>query len=305
MYADCYNAGMRIAKFTGLFVVAFLSIMTADDYMHSVAEWRAQHEAELKADDGWLTVVGLEWLKEGENRVGSNPAFEVKLPKSAPDRVGTIVVTSGKAHFIPDKAAHVTFNGAPATETDLKPDTTPQYDKLAVGRVKFFVIQRENRLGVRIKDNASAARTAFTGLRWYPVDPTWKVQAKYVPFDKPRKVAFDTIAGVKEEDESPGYVTFTRDGREYRMEPVVDGNDLWFVMRDGTSGKSTYGASRFLYAPAPKTGLKQAGTVEIDFNRAENPPCVFTDFATCPLPPPQNRLTLAVTAGEQMYGKQH
>ena len=131
------------------------------------------------------------------------------------------------------------------------------------------------------------------------------MQAKFIPFDKPRKVMFDTLAGVKEEDESPGYVTFTRGGMEYRLEPVLDDGELWFIMRDGTSGKATYGASRFLYAALPKGGVKQAGTVEIDFNKAENPPCVFTDFATCPLPPPQNRLSLAVTAGEQMYGKQH
>jgi uncharacterized protein (DUF1684 family) len=171
--------------------------------------------------------------------------------------------------------------------------------------VKFIIIKREDKMGVRIKDNDSAARREFTGLKWYPVDPSWRVTAKYVPFDKPHTVTFDTAVGLKEQDESPGYVTFQRDGKEYRMEPVLDDNDLWFVMRDQTSGKTTYGASRFLYAEMPKGGVKQAGTVEIDFNRAENPPCVFTDFATCPLPPPQNRLPLAVTAGEQMYGKRH
>ena len=163
----------------------------------------------------------------------------------------------------------------------------------------------KDKLGVRIKDNDSAARREFTGLKWYPPDPSWRVQAKFVPWDKPHAVTFDTAVGVKETDESPGYVTFQRDGKEYRLEPVVDDNELWFVMRDQTSGKTTYGASRFLYAAMPKDGVKRAGTVEIDFNRAENPPCVFTDFATCPLPPPQNRLPLAVTAGEQMYGKQH
>jgi uncharacterized protein (DUF1684 family) len=296
---------MRIAKLVFWTAATFAGCLTASDYAQSVAEWRMQREARLKAEDGWLTVVGLDWLKEGENRVGSNPSFEVRLPKTAPDRVGTITVKNGKARFKPEKAAGVTLNGAPAAEADLKADTTPKYDVLAVGRVKFFVIQRENKLGVRIKDNDAAARREFTGLRWYPVDASWKVQAKFIPFDKPRQVTFDTAVGVKEQDESPGYVTFTRGGKEYRLEPVLDDDELWFVMRDGTSGKTTYGASRFLYAALPKGGVKQAGTVEIDFNKAENPPCVFTDFATCPLPPPQNRLNLAVTAGEQMYGKQH
>jgi uncharacterized protein (DUF1684 family) len=274
-------------------------------YLRSIAEWRSQEEAKLKADDGWLTVVGLDWLKQGENRVGSNPNYEIRLPKTAPDRVGTLTLRAGQVRFRPEKGAAVTFNGAPAVETELKPDITPRYDKLAIGRVKFFIIQREQRFGVRIKDNDSAARRAFTGLKWFSVDESWRVQAKYVPYDKPRKVTFDTLAGVKEEDVAPGFVTFQRGGREYRMEPVLDGTDFWFVMRDATSGKTTYSASRFLYAPMPKTGIARPGTLEIDFNKAENPPCVFTDYATCPLPPPQNRLPLAVTAGEMMYGKRH
>ena len=277
----------------------------ADDYQRTLTEWRAQREAKLKADDGWLTVVGLTWLKDGENRVGSNSTFEVQLPKSAPDRVGTLTVKAGKVRFRPEKSVAVTMNGIPAVESDLKPDVDAHYDRLAVGRVKFFIIKREDKLGVRIKDNDSAARREFSGLKWYPVDPSWRIQAKYIPFDKPHSVTFDTAVGVKEQDESPGYVTFQRGGKEYRLEPVVDDNELWFVMRDQTSGKTTYGASRFLYAEMPKGGVKQPGTVEIDFNKAENPPCVFTDYATCPLPPPQNRLPLAVTAGEQMYGKRH
>ncbi len=289
-----------------LVIVAALSGYAADPaYQRSIAEYRAQTEAKLKADEGWLTVVGLDWLKEGENRVGSNPSFEVRLPKAAPDRVGTLTLKGGKVRFRPERGVAVTFNGVPAVETELKPDITPQYDKLAAGRIKFFIIQREQRFGVRIKDNNSAARREFSGLKWYPVDESWKVSAKYVPYEKPHKFAFETLAGLKEEAESPGYVTFQRAGKEYRMEPVLDGTDFWFVMRDQTSGKTTYGASRFLYAPVPKSGITRPGALEIDFNKAENPPCVFTNYATCPLPPPRNRLPLAVTAGEMMYGRRH
>jgi len=275
------------------------------DYHRVITDWRARQEAKLKADNGWLTVVGLHWLKEGENRVGSNPSFEVPLPKSVPDRVGTIVVKQGKARFRPAPGVPVVFNGKPAVETDLKPDTDPKYDVLDIGRVRFFIIKREDRLGVRVKDNDSAARREFTGLVWYPIDPSWRIQATYIPYDKPHPVTFDTAVGVKEQDQCPGYVTFERNGKEYRFEPVVDDGQLWFVMRDLTSGKTTYGASRFLYADPPKDGLQKKGAVVLDFNKAENPPCVFTDFATCPLPPPQNRLQLAVTAGEKMYGAQH
>ena len=122
---------------------------------------------------------------------------------------------------------------------DLKTDVTPDYDRLALGRVKFFVIERENRFGVRVKDNDSEARKKFAGLRWYPVDPSWKIKAKFIP--SPHQVTFDTEVGVKEKDDSPGYVTFTRGGQEYKMEPVKEDDDLWFVFRDQTSGKTTYG----------------------------------------------------------------
>jgi len=282
---------MTSMRRAGLVAIAVAAI-AADSgaYQREIAKFRAERETKLKADDGWLTVVGLHWLKNGINTVGSDPYTDAPLPKSAPPMVGTIVLSKGKVHFKP-------ASGVQLKEMDLKTDVTPQYDRLTLGRVKFFVIEREDRFGVRVKDNDSEARRKFTGLRWYPVDPSWKVKAKFTP--SPHDVFFDTEVGVKEKDQSPGYVTFTRGGKEYKMEPVTEDDHLWFVFRDQTSGKTTYAASRFLYVPVPKDGF-----VEIDFNKAENPPCVFTDYATCPLPTPQNRLQLAVTAGEQMYYRQ-
>jgi uncharacterized protein (DUF1684 family) len=269
-------------------VFAAITLAAADSaYQREIAQWRAQREAKLKADDGWLTVVGLHWLHEGVNTVGSDPNADAPLPASLPARVGTITLSKGKAHFKPS-------GGVPLKEMDLKTDVTEQYDRLALGRVKFFVIERETKFGVRVKDNDSEARKKFTGLRWYPVDPAWNIKAKFIP--SPHQVSFDTEVGVKEKDDSPGYVTFARAGQQYKMEAVKEDDDLWFVFRDQTSGKTTYGASRFLYTPFPKDGF-----VEMDFNKAENPPCMFTDYATCPLPTPQNRLRLAVTAGEQTY----
>jgi len=269
-------------------VFAAVSLFAADSgYQREIAQWRAEREAKLKADDGWLTVVGLHWLHEGVNTVGSDPNADAPLPASLPARVGTITLSKGKVHFKP-------AGGVQLKEMDLKTDVTEQYDRLALGRVKFFVIERETRFGVRVKDNDSEARKKFTGSRWYPVDPTWNIKAKFV--SSPHQVSFDTEVGVKEKDDSPGYVTFTRGGQQYKMEAVKEDDDLWFVFRDQTSGKTTYGASRFLYTPFPKDGF-----VEMDFNKAENPPCMFTDYATCPLPTPQNRLQLAVTAGEQTY----
>ncbi len=267
-----------------------------DEYARQIAKFQAAREAELKADDGWLTVVGLDWLKEGVNRVGSEAGAEVQLPPVAPKRAGIITLKSGQASFSPDLQAIVTLNGQPTKAGPLRTDR----DILAVGRIKFFVIKRPDGLAVRVKDNDSATRREFTHLRWFPVDPAWRFEARYTEFEQPETIMLDTLAGGRQQHSSPGYVTFTKDGKEYRLDPVLEGDRLFFVIRDQTSGKSTYGGARFVYTSLPKDGK-----VILDFNQAINPPCAFTAFATCPLPPPQNRLPMPVTAGEMNYGAQH
>jgi len=279
-----------------LAMTSALALAADDDYARQIAQFQAAREAELKADDGWLTVVGLHWLKEGLNRVGSEKGIEVQLPSSAPKRVGTITLKSGAATFVPDAQAGVTMNGQPATTGPLRTDR----DVLVVGRVKFFLIQRPDGLAVRVKDNDSATRREFTHLRWFPVDPAWRFEARYTEFEQPETIMLDTLAGGRQQHSSPGYVTFTKNGKEYRLDPVLEGNRLFFIIRDQTSGKSTYGGARFVYTVLPKDGK-----VTLDFNQAINPPCAFTAFATCPLPPPNNRLPIAVTAGEMNYGEQH
>jgi hypothetical protein len=272
-------------------LTAGLLALAADPsaYEREIAAWRAAREARLTADDGWLTVAGLHWLHDGVNRAGSDARLEVPLPAAAPAIVGAFTLAKGKVRFTPAP-------GVPLKEMVLKPDTQPDYDVLTLGRIKLHVLQRDGRFAVRVRDNDSPARKQFSGLKWYPVDPSWKIRAKFVKWDRPRTLVFDTEVGLKEREPSPGYVVFERAGKPYRLEPVADGDSLFFVMRDATSGKTTYAASRFLYTDAPRDGF-----VELDFNQAENPPCVFTDYATCPLPPRQNRLSLAITAGEMMY----
>jgi hypothetical protein len=235
----------------------------------------------------------LDWLKEGENRVGADPSNEVPLPPgSAPRSVATISLRGGKALLHPAPGVALTLNGKPATETVLREDD----DILAINHLKFYVIRRGDRTGIRLKDNDSATRKHFRELSWYSIDPAWRVQAKYTPWDKPHSLVFHNTIGQEESEPSPGYVTFQKDGREFRLEPVLDDGELFFVLRDQTSGKTTYGASRFLYAKQAKNGV-----VWLDFNKAESPPCAFTAYATCPLPPPQNRLALAIDAGEKKY----
>jgi uncharacterized protein len=270
-------------------LMAIIPAMAAD-YARQIADFRAERERSIAGPDGWATLVGLDWLKPGLNRVGSDPESEVPLPSSVPARVGTIVLKDGRADFRPAPGVKI-----PAQE--LKEDATV----LAIGTVKFFLIRRGDKFGIRVKDSDARTRKEFTHLSWYPVDPSWRIEAKFTPWDKPRTLKFDTVIdGLQEEDASPGFVAFVKDSREYKLDAVTDEGELFLIFRDQTSGKSTYPAARFLYAELPKN-LKSASMVALDFNKAINPPCVFTPYATCPLPPPQNRLPLAVTAGELMY----
>jgi uncharacterized protein (DUF1684 family) len=274
-----------------------LGAMPVQTYRSEVDEWRQKREEALKADNGWLTLTGLTWLKEGTNSVGSDPDGEVVLPASTPAKVGTITLKGGRAHFSAAAGVPVAINGKPALSADLKSDagnTDP--DLVTLGSVQFFIIHRGTRDAVRIKDNNSEARRSFTGCRWYPVKPEWRIEARFVKWDKPKRMVFDTAVGEKEEDESPGYAEFTWRGQVYRLEATVEGPDLFIVFRDKTAGKTTYPASRFL-----KTQMPVGDKVVLDFNKAYNPPCVFTPYATCPLPVLENRLGIAIEAGELMY----
>jgi uncharacterized protein (DUF1684 family) len=279
-------------------IAAIFAFLVMTPYQLQVEQWRAEHQREIAKDFGWLTVVGLDWLKEGDNRVGADPSDEVVLPPgSAPQRVAVISWHAGKAILHPVPGVPLMLNGKPVTVAPLREDN----DVLAINHLQFFLILRGDRAGIRLKDNDSAARKHFPGLSWYPADPSWRIQAKFTPWPAPHALSFHNTIGQEEHEASPGYATFQKDGREFRLEPMLDDGKLFFVIRDETSGKTTYGASRFLYAE-PATN----GVVVLDFNKAENPPCAFTSYATCPLPPPQNRLALAITAGEKKYaGSDH
>ncbi len=255
-------------------LVAFLVAVStcAEDgaYQASIAAWRQQKDKELRADNGWLTVSGLVWLKEGANRVdGASGVFELH---------------GAKAVYRPGQGAPV----------EMKEKIT-----VAEGARTFSVIERGGRYGVRVKDNKSKRRAEFAGQRWFPVRESYRVTARFVAYPQPRQVPILNIIGNRLQMPSPGYVIFKLDGRELRLEPVVEEGEkeLFFIFRDQTAGKETYGAGRFLYTPLPRDGK-----VELDYNKAENRPCAFTTYATCPLPPKQNILPLGIPAGEIFTG---
>ncbi len=277
-----------------------------DTFQKELAEWKAGRSERLHSPTGWLTLIGLDWLKEGDNAVGSAPDAVVKLPADrAPARAGRLTLAGGKVTFTPETKVAFTVDGKPLTApVELRSDEHAAEPSLvALGSVSFFVISRNGRLGVRVRDSASPTRTAFTGVESFPPDPTWRVDARFEPYPPGRTLQVPTILGTVDSMAEPGAVVFEHDGKSYRLDTVLEEGetDLFIIFGDLTNRHETYGGGRFLYAkPADANGR-----VMLDFNRSYNPPCVFTPYATCPLPPPQNKLPVRIEAGEKMYGKQH
>lgn len=274
-------------------------VVVDEGYREEILEWQAARAESLKRPTGWLSLTGLDWLDEGPNTVGSAESSDVRLPEKAPARVGTLVRSGETVRFVPEPAGNATIGGAPASEVVMQPDISGNSTIVEVGSVQLFVIQRADRVGVRVRDRESPALQAFNGLDYFPVDPRWRVEATLVPYDPPKQIMIENIVGIVEPAPSPGALVFTLDGREYRLDPIMEegSDELFVIFADQTSGRETYPAGRYLYIAAPPPG----GTTTLDFNRAYNPPCAFTEFATCPLPPRQNRLPVAIEAGEKNY----
>ena len=283
-----------------LITILALAMLPVDpaSYRAQIEKWRQQREENLKAENGWLTVAGLFWLKEGESTMGTGAGNSFVLPPgSAPEKVGTFDFHGGKTVFQAAPGVEVTVNGKPVASASLAADSAGSPDVLRIGNLSMFVIQRGSRFGVRLKDKDSEARRKFAGTRWFPVAEEYRVTAKFVPYSPPKKIAVPNILGDVEQEASPGYVEFTLKGRQFRLDPVSEGDGLFFIFKDLTAGKETYPSGRFLSADLP-----QNGEVVLDFNQAVNPPCAFTPYATCPLPPAQNHLPVRIEAGELRYG---
>lgn len=290
---------MKIAAL--LLTVSFLETQSfheaGDAYTASILKWRQQKENELRADNGWLTVAGLFWLQEGRNSFGSDPAGSIVLPRT-PAQLGDLVLQDGRITLEPGGDTKLRLNDGPAHPAELKLETKP--DVLKYDDLTFFVIKRGEKFAVRLKDKQNPARKNFAGMKFFSVDPQYRVDARWLSSNPPRKVPIPTILGTIVEMPSPGVVQFSLNGMNYQLTPVLetpDSKELFFIFGDQTNAKSTYGAGRFLYTELPKEGK-----VILDFNKAENPPCAFTPYATCPLPPKENKLQVAIPVGEKYSG---
>ncbi len=277
---------------------------TAADISQQAQQWQHKRLANLTAPGGWLSLVGLEWLKEGANRVGSASDNDIVLTVG-PAHLGVITLANdGAMHMVLDKSSGATVDGQAVAEAALVDDMHAGEGgptTVAFGSANFFVIDRDGRKALRVKDSNAETRTHFAGLDYFPIDPSWRIEADWVPFDPPHELEIGSVLGTINKEKVPGKAVFHRDGHTYELMPIQEEPDsLFFVIADRTSGRETYGAARFLYADLPKDGK-----VVLDFNRAYNPPCAFTPFATCPLAPPENRLDVAITAGEKKYRGGH
>lgn len=297
---------MQRHKLLGALVVVVLqaAITFAADaqkdsaYQAEIMKWRAQRVNSLK--ENWLPLVGLFWLKEGSNQFGSNGNDPVLLPHAkAPDQAGVFELKDGVVTVKALPGSDLKANGKPVSEMKLETDESEKPTILELGDLRMHVIKRNKRYGIRVKDTNSERVHEFAGLQYFPIQDSYRVSGTFIPFDTPKKLAIPTVLGENVEMTSPGYVEFTIDGTKTRLSVLIedDPHEYFFILKDLTSGKETYPAGRFLYARAAKDGK-----VTLDFNKAYTPPCGFTPYATCPLPPKENYLKVAINAGEKYEG---
>jgi len=290
-----------------LAVTALLFADVTSEWKAGLLAWRAHREQRLSAPDSWLTLVGLEWLKPGANTVGSASDNRIRLSAAVPAHLGVIEVSGSDIRFAAPAGgftAGIQLDGAPAQATKLADDEAQKPSVLTAGTLTILLLHRGDRYALRIKDSQAPTRLNFHGLHWYEPDPHYRVEAKWIHFVPAKKIAVPSIIGVTDEMPAPGLAEFTLDGKTFQLEPVLEepnAKQLFFILRDTTSRTTSYGAARFLYTDFPDHGLDQSGHLTLDFNRLQNPPCAYTAYATCPLPPDQNRLAIALPVGEEKY----
>lgn len=273
--------------------------MTPEEHAARVIDWWAARDERLRDPDSWLTLVGLHWLVPGENRFGADTDNEVVLHgDGVPPHAGSLWAGDGEVRLVAGSPA-VSAGGETVSEAQLADDLSGEPTIIDLGSLRMYVIRRGERLGLRVRDRASPALAAFRGMDHFPIDPDWRLDGRLEPAAAGRTIEIVDVTGAVSHDLTPGQVVFERDGTNWRLDALPGGDDgtLWLVFGDATNGNETYGGGRFLYTEP----VADDGSVVLDFNLAYNPPCVFSPYATCPLPPPQNRLEIRVEAGERTY----
>jgi uncharacterized protein (DUF1684 family) len=276
-------------------------------YKAEIEKWKEHRLSGLTRDDGWLTLCGFFWLKEGENRFGSDSSNQIVFPKGkAPKVAGSLWLEKGAIRVQVRKGVSVTVGGEQVASMTLRSDEDGLADPtiMNIGTLSFYLIKRGGQLAVRVKDKENPARLNFKGLEYFPLDPKWRFEATYQPYVPPKMLRIATMINTVETDSCPGAVAFEMEGKVYRLDVIIERgteNHLFIMFEDSTNGEETYALGRQLYTEMPDSN----GKVILDFNKVYNWPCVFTEFATCPIPPKQNHLPFRVEAGEKMYAGGH
>jgi uncharacterized protein (DUF1684 family) len=289
----------RFGIVLGILVALLTSAEAQTDYAKGIEKWRSEREANLKKETGWLTVAGLFWLKEGINTVGAGDKFDVRLTDNFKrGKFGEIEFKEGKAVLKVEKGIDAQIEGkSVSAAVDLVSDEKGKPTEIRTGTQTFFLIKREERFGIRLKDSNSEARRNFKGLHWFPIDGSYKVTARLEAWPEPKELSVPNVLGGNFKMKSPGVLKFSLNGKECALQPVLEDDEtLFIIFGDGSNRSETYKSGRFLYAEKPANG-----EVVLDFNKAENPPCAFTPYATCPLPPAGNKLEVEIKAGEKRY----
>jgi uncharacterized protein (DUF1684 family) len=269
-------------------------------YQKEITDWQIKRAEGLQKENGWLTLCGLFWLNEGENKFGTDSSNTIIFPPDrSPAYAGSIFLEKGQLRFKCAKGISIVCNDSATSEMKIQSDesgkATPTIIKL--GSLNFHIIKRGDRLGVRVKDNESPSRKNLKGLTYFPIELKLRLEAKFEPYNPPKIIPIVNVLNQVNNDTCPGAIVFKIKGNEYRIDALKEGKEFFIIFHDETAGKETYGMGRFLYTELPDS----LNNVVIDFNKAYNPPCAFTEFATCPLPPKQNYLAMRIEAGEKIY----
>lgn len=281
-----------------IIVLVFAFAFKGDDnYETEIKNWHLKRAENLKKEDGWLNLAGLIWLQEGENTIGGDASNSIIFPSNHSDaKLGKVILKNGKVSFIAVEKAKVFLGEEAVKEAEIFPYT----DKPVVLKhhsLRWFIIQRGEKFAIRLRDLESPYLKEFKGIETFPIDKNWCIKAQFVP-TVGKKIKITDITGRTYEQESPGKLVFSINNKEYSLEATSAGKDLSLVFGDLTNKHESYGGGRFLEVPAPDA----EDITYIDFNKAYNPPCAFTPYATCPLPTPENKLSVAIPAGEKRYG---
>ncbi|MBA4198426.1 MAG: hypothetical protein C0459_12820 [Chitinophaga sp.] len=290
----------RILIVAVLFIAIKANAQNAALYQQEIDNWHNKRIENLKKENGWLNLVGLHWLQQGKNSFGSGSNVQIKFPpNSITENAGWFELKGTTVILHTNNDTKIAVNGVVKNDVIVFSADSTKPIVCTYGTLKWTVIKRDDKIGIRLRDLNSPLVKDFKGIDRFTVDSSFKVKAYLQkPSTNKSSIFITNIIGQTNAQNSPGKLIFTLNNKAYSLDALEEEGQLFIVFGDATSGKETYPAGRFVYAAMPDAN----GNTVIDFNKAYNPPCAFTPYATCPLPPKQNILPVAITAGEKNFG---